>query len=67
MSGESIARPRDANGRFVRTQCPMRNCDGVLRPEDDGWWRCDGLNHEEPDGPLYACTHSHHPKYGAAS
>lgn len=59
-------RPRSANGRFVRTACPKVNCDGELRPDRDGWWRCDGLTHEEPDGPLYACEHVHHPDYADA-
>lgn len=59
-----MIRPRLANGRFVTIRCPNSNCDGELRPDRDGWWRCDGLVHEKgPDSPLYACSHVHHPDY----
>ncbi len=58
---------RNSLGRFVSMKCPHPNCDGALRPEEEGWWRCDGLTHEEPDGPLYACTTVHHPIYADIS
>jgi hypothetical protein len=43
--------------------CPDPNCDGHLVIEEDRVygqvWRCNGLTHEGPDGPLVACNHSH--------
>lgn len=58
----SEARPRRANGRFVTRVCPDPNCGGSLQPEGDEW-RCDGLTHDTPDGPLYACKHFHDPRW----
>lgn len=35
--------PRDDRGRFFTRRCVDPNCDGELRHEGDGYWRCDGL------------------------
>lgn len=59
--------PRGSNGRFVRLLCTDHNCGGTLVPDRDAWWRCDGLTHEEADGPLYACGRVHHPIYSDLS
>jgi hypothetical protein len=51
--------PRDNNGRFVPTACPICDC-GTLQPDRDGWWCCDGLadpGHESK--PLEACAFMH--------
>ena len=59
----SIDRPRQNNGRFAAMQCPNNNCGGVLRPDRDDWWRCDGLIYEEINGPLYPCPTVFHPDH----
>jgi hypothetical protein len=55
--------PRNSRGHFISPICPDPNCDGRMLPEDDGWWRCDGLTHQGHHDPLYACEVRHHPQY----
>jgi hypothetical protein len=61
--GGAYRRPYDDRGLFVSKACPDPNCDGHLVIEEDRVygqvWRCNGLTHEGPDGPLVACNHSH--------
>jgi hypothetical protein len=59
--GKIALQPRTAAGRFVKTACPDVSCDGRLRPDRDGWWRCDGLTHRTDGSPLFDCAVSFHP------
>ena len=53
-------RPQDDAGRFVPIACPDINCDGTLRYEGEGVWRCDGLvDPNDENKPLEACSFSH--------
>lgn len=55
--------PRSKLGQFVPLACPDPHCDGSLKSDRDGWFKCDGLTHATEHSPLFACNHSHHPDY----
>lgn len=65
-------RLRDESGRFLPRFCTDLNCGGetVVDREPQGIggpdWpiaRCDGLTHDDSDGPLVACERTHKLNY----
>lgn len=55
-----MERPRTNNGKFVSTRCPMRDCDGTLKPEGNGVFMCNGLlDPGDPSKELEPCFYTH--------
>lgn len=47
---------RAKGGRWASSRCPDPNCGGSLSILEEGWWRCDGLTHDDHGGELEACN-----------